>query len=165
MHLRSPSDFWLTLITFLVALLIAALLTLAAYAGIPSPRGNVSDYIGKLTKTEQGILTKKIEEVKGVKIVIAIVPDMGGEDVVTYATDMFNVWGIGSRKEDNGVLILLAMKERKIRIQTGYGTEGKLPDHVVKTIIDQKMVPQLAKGEFYVAFYSAITEIDKLTKE
>ncbi|MDI6704580.1 MAG: TPM domain-containing protein [bacterium] len=69
-------------------------------------------------------------------------------DINTYAVELYEDWGIGKKDKDNGVLVLLAMDERKVRIESGYGVEGILPDGLCGEIIRYKMVPYFKKGDF-----------------
>jgi uncharacterized protein len=76
------------------------------------------------------------------------VPDIGGEDYNEYATRLYAAWGIGKKGEDRGVLIFVTVKERKMRIETGYGMEGLIPDGLAGEIRDQYIVPYLKEDRF-----------------
>jgi uncharacterized protein len=81
-------------------------------------------------------------------LVVVTLPDLGGSDIETYATGLYENWGIGEKGEDRGVLILLAQKERRVRIETGYGAEGILPDGLVGQILDDYVTPWFKRGDF-----------------
>ena len=70
------------------------------------------------------------------------------EEYNLYANGLYKAWGIGKKGEDKGVLIFLTVKERKIRIETGYGVEGILPDGLVGEILDKYVVPFLKEGNY-----------------
>lgn len=152
---------------FFAAIVLLFVTAAATAAEIPSPKDVISDYTNTLDANQIRDLSLKAATIRmahKTQPVIAIVPDMGGEDVKKYANDMFKQWGIGKKGEDRGLLILVAKKERKIRIETGYGMEGDLPDSKTAMII-KKMGPDLSKGNYYVAFVIAFTEIDTMLKK
>jgi uncharacterized protein len=74
--------------------------------------------------------------------------DIGGEDYNEYANRLYETWGIGKKGEDKGVLIFVAIKERKMRIEVGYGLEGIIPDGLAGEIRDRYMIPYLKKDKF-----------------
>ena len=81
-------------------------------------------------------------------IVVVTVDSMGDNYIEDYAVRLFETWGIGKKGEDKGVLILNTIKEQEIRIETGYGVEGILPDGLLGTIRDQYLIPHLREGDF-----------------
>src|SRR6185503_4886307 len=90
------------------------------------------------------------------EIAVAIVPDMGGDYIENYAVKLFEDWKIGKAKQDNGVLLLVAVEERKLRIEVGYGLEGALPDSVAQSILDNEMTPRLRAGDYDGAVTAAV---------
>jgi len=117
----------------------------------PEPQGLVNDFANvipvdyerKLDQLTRGILGKT-----GAAVVVVTLPDLGGEDYNVYANRLYEAWGIGREKEDKGVLILVAVKERKMRIEVGYGLEGAIPDGLAGQIRDQQMVPYFKQNRF-----------------
>ncbi|HLZ18401.1 MAG TPA: TPM domain-containing protein [Smithellaceae bacterium] len=102
-------------------------------------------------------LAREILQKTGASVVVATVATMGeNEEVSMYVNGLYKAWGIGKKGEDRGVLIFLAVKERKIRIETGYGVEGVLPDGLVGEILDKYVVPHLRAGETGKAMYNAM---------
>lgn len=95
-------------------------------------------------------------------IVIVTIETLGGENLEEYANRLYEVWGIGRRGEDKGVLILNAIQDRKVRIETGYGLEGILPDGKVGQIIDDYMIPQLRQGNYGQAYLNAVIIIAQI---
>jgi uncharacterized protein len=87
------------------------------------------------------------------QICIVIVDDLAGMDEVTFATEIINQWGIGQKKLDNGILILVKPTgkegQRKLFIAVGYGLEGAIPDLATKQIREQQIVPYFKQGQFY----------------
>jgi uncharacterized protein len=83
------------------------------------------------------------------QIAIVIEESTEGEDIVTYSQRMAETWGIGQKSKDNGVLILIATTDRKLRIHTGYGAEIFLTDGMSRRIIDQVLIPSIKNGDYY----------------
>jgi len=89
-----------------------------------------------------------LQAAAGAEIAVVTVEDTSGEDTKAFATELFNLWGIGKAGEDSGVLVLLNMGERRIEIETGYGAEGVLTDAQVGRILDQSVIPAFKRGQF-----------------
>ncbi len=84
----------------------------------------------------------------GGEIAVVTVENTNGETPKEFATALFNYWGVGQKGKDNGVLVLLVMGRRRLEIETGYGTEGDLPDGKVGEIRDQYAIPAFKSGDF-----------------
>ena len=97
-------------------------------------------------KPEGYVSGRELREKTGAELTVVTLPDLGGEEVEPVAVDLFQAWGIGKKGTDEGVLILLASKERRVRIEVGYGLEGILPDGLCGSIIRRVMAPNLAAG-------------------
>ncbi len=111
-----------------VALMLGAAL---AAANFPALTGRVVDAASILSPVTTADLERKLadlEQKSGIQLVVATVPTLDGEEIEPYANDLFRFWKLGEAKKDNGVLLLIAPKERKIRIEVGYGLEGTLTD-------------------------------------
>ncbi len=117
----------------------------------PEPRGLVNDFANVIPVDDERQLdqiARRILEKTGAAVVVVTMPDLGGEDYNVYANRLYESWGIGREKEDKGVLILVAVKERKMRIEVGYGLEGAIPDGLAGQIRDQQMVPYFKQNRF-----------------
>ena len=117
----------------------------------PKRSGLVNDFASLIPAGEERMMENISREVlrkTGTAIVIATVDTVGDSDYETYANELYADWGIGKKGEDKGVLIFLTKKERKIKIETGYGVEGILPDGLVGQILDDYVVPFLKKGDY-----------------
>jgi uncharacterized protein len=79
---------------------------------------------------------------------VATVSSLGGSDIETYANQLFRRWGLGDRVKNNGVLLLVAPNERRVRIEVGYGLEGVLTDAISNVIIFNAMQPRFKAGDF-----------------
>ncbi len=98
------------------------------------------------------------------QIVVAVVNNMQSMDIVTYGVELFENWKIGNEEYDNGVLLLLSMEEREIRIEVGYGLEGAIPDGRAGEILDS-VTPDLSSGNYsdglLRAFYQIAQEVNE----
>ena len=128
----------------------------------PQPTGAVNDFAGVIpvdSKARMENLSTEILEKTGTAIVVATFKSLDGEEPDMYATDLYAAWGIGKKGKDKGVLILLAVQERKIRIETGYGVEGILPDGLVGSILDQYVVPFVKQGDYGQGLFSGMLAV------
>ena len=102
------------------------------------------------TKTKAYILEQsiKLDELSGAQLVVVTIDSTNGLPLEEYALDILRGWGIGSKDKNNGVLILLAVEDRKSRIEVGYGLEGALPDGKTGWIQDEFMIPYFSTGDY-----------------
>lgn len=141
---------------------------------IVSPTSNfyINDYANILSnETEEYIFNKSVElnNVDGTQIVVVTVPNLEGNSLEEYANELFNSWGIGSKKKNNGLLLLLALEEREFRVEVGEGLEGILPDGKTGRFQDDYIIPHLRNNDWntgikngYDAFYSEIVKMNNL---
>jgi uncharacterized membrane protein YgcG len=138
----------------------------------PQPQDNyVNDYAGLLTVRHAGKIRKsfaKLEERRGVEAVVVTINSIrdyptGDSTIESFATNLFNTWGIGHKEKNDGVLILVAVKDRECRIELGAGY-GTAYDSAMKSVIDRKMIPCFKKGDYSTEIYkAAFAAIGKLT--
>lgn len=134
---------------FLFSLLLVG--AWAAAARYPSPLGYVTDEAGLLdarSAAAVSALLSDLDQKAQAQMAVVTVKDMGGEDVEGYANGLFEAWGIGDKKTNRGVLLLVSAGDRKARIETGYGLEGILPDGLCGRILDQHLIPAFKRGDF-----------------
>ncbi len=152
--------------------LLAAFLTLLAagtafaYTSPGAPTGYVNDFAHALSpETKRSLDTElsQFEKDTSNEIAVAIVPDMGGDYIENYAVKLFEEWGVGKKDRDNGVLLVVAMQEHKLRIEVGYGLEGALPDSLAQRILDDEMTPRLRAGDTDGAVTAAVHAIESAT--
>lgn len=130
----------------------------------PNPPRLVNDAANVLSREQVAILEERLvalDDSTGNQIAIVIIPTLKGYDVADYANKLFRAWGIGGSKHNNGVLILVAMAEKKFRIEVGYGLEGAIPDITAGSIIDNDLRPNFINGDYYRGFDEAITSLGK----
>ncbi|MEK7777624.1 MAG: TPM domain-containing protein, partial [Chloroflexota bacterium] len=133
-----------------LALLVASASHTSAQE-FPPPTGFVSDYAGVFSddvKAQLEGLLRQFEQESTVEVVVVTVPDLQGESIEAYSVSLFEKWGIGKKGVDNGVLLLLATQDRKVRIEVGYGMEPYLTDGQVGRILDNEVIPDLKAGNF-----------------
>jgi len=114
------------------------------------PSNYVNDFAGVLDATTKGRLNDlcgRVEQKANAQIVLVTVKSTDGEDVFSYAVDLYQKWGIGKKGSDRGVLILLATQDRKFGASVGYGLEPILPDGKVGGF-RREAVPYLARGDY-----------------
>ena len=135
---------------------------LAAAEDFPRPAGAVNDFAGVVPadqKARMENLSREVLEKTGTAIVVAVIPTFGENEVNDYANRLYSAWGIGKKGQDKGVLLFVAVKERKMRIETGYGVEGILPDGLVGEIRDKYMIPFFRKGDYGQGLMNGMTAI------
>ena len=125
--------------------------TAVAYESPGIPSGFVNDFAGVLdneTKLALESDLKEFEKATTTEISVVTVQNLGGDYIENYAEKLFKEWGIGKAKEDNGVLLLIAMDERELRIEVGYGLEGALTDLESGQIIEKVITPKFRDSDF-----------------
>lgn len=128
----------------------------------PQPENAVNDFADVIPpeyESRMNQLAQALWDQTGTAVVVATFRDLGGEDPEGFANRLYEAWGIGKKGEDKGVLILVALKERRVRIETGYGVEGILPDAKVGGILDQHVVPFLRLGEYGKGLYNGMVAV------
>jgi uncharacterized protein len=132
-------------------LLFFPLAAVGEEASIPTPQGFVSDFANIIDPSTSRTLTNIIKELKektGAEIAIVTVETTQPLTAFDYAMKITETWKPGTKGKDNGIVFLVAIKDRKVRIATGYGIEGALPDGKVGAIQDQYIVPQFKQGNY-----------------
>lgn len=117
----------------------------------PSPVGAINDFAGVIPSDYKNSMERLAVETlqkTGVALVVATFPEIGDNALEDFVNRLYEAWGIGKKGEDKGILIFVAVKERKFRIETGYGVEGILPDGLVGRIRDQYAIPYLRRGDY-----------------
>ena len=150
--------------TFLF-LVVGAMLVgqaLTAQTEIPKVEQRVNDFTNTLSfnewKSIENML-KKFEDSSSTQIVVLMVDSLKGQAIEDYAVKVFEKNKIGQAKKDNGVLVVVAKDEHKIKIEVGYGLEGVLTDALCEQIIDKEMIPQFKDANFYGGILTGVTSI------
>lgn len=142
-------------------------MTLLAYVSPGQPSGFVNDFAGILNSEEKISLETKLmqfEKDSGNEISVAIIKSLEDDTIEDYAVNLFSDWGIGKKDNDNGILLLIAMDERKMRIEVGYGLEGALTDIQSASIIADTIRPAFQRGDYYLGIDMAVDNMISATK-
>ena len=136
---------------------------------VPKPGTYVGDYAGVIPNAvEQQLITHlaELESKTTAEVDVLTVDTTGGVPIEDFAIDLAEKWGIGQKSKDNGVLIVVAVKDRKYRIEVGYGLEGALPDAFCHNVARVYFVPYLRRGQLGEGLRLATLEItDSIAKE
>ena len=114
------------------------------------PSGWVNDYAGVIDGANSAKITSLIGELQEkttAEIAVVTITSLESQNLEDFTNRLFAGWGIGKKGKDNGVMILVAVNERKIRIETGYGVEGVIPDGAAGAIIREDMAPYFRSGD------------------
>ena len=138
--------------SILVAAAVFAFATLVAFAlDYPSLTGRVVDQADVINAQSRGALETKLKELEdksSIQLVVATVKSLQGSDIETYANGLFRFWKLGQAQKNNGVLLLVAPAEHKVRIEVGYGLESTLTDALSSVIIASAIIPRFKAGDF-----------------
>jgi len=135
----------------LILLLILPSPALAADPKFPALTGRVVDDAGILSASTQSELTGMMaahERAAGEQVVVVTLDSLQGYTIEDYGYRLGRYWGIGQKGKNNGVLLIVAPKEHKVRIEVGYGLEGTLTDATSRTIIESNILPAFKRGDF-----------------
>lgn len=131
--------------------LLMAFVSSAAWAQLPArPEGPIADYANVLPPADEATLDARLREytaATGRAVIVATVPSLDGEEIEPYAQRMAEAWGIGGAESENGVLLLVAPAERKVRIHTARGVQERMTDIMSGRIIRDVIVPRFKAGD------------------
>jgi uncharacterized protein len=124
----------------------------AELVAIPELKTRVTDLTQTLSQAQQAQLEQKLaafEVKKGSQIAVLIIPTTQPEDIAQYSIRVTDAWKLGRAKPDDGILLLVAKDDKKLRIEVGYGLEGAIPDLTAKRVISEIISPKFKQGDFY----------------
>jgi uncharacterized protein len=130
----------------------------------PNPPRLVNDVAGVLSPEQREILEQKLvalDDSTSNQIAVVLIKTLGDNSIEDYATKLFRSWGIGNKKTNNGILIIAAIDDRKMRIEIGYGLEGAIPDVVAASIYRNELVPEFRQENYYRGLDKAINALTK----
>ncbi|TDQ10380.1 TPM domain-containing protein [Pedobacter metabolipauper] len=152
----------------IAALFLITLASLSFAQEFPAKPGKlVNDYTNTLSSSQVQQLEQKLvafNDSTSTQIAIAIVKTVGDYDINEYTLELGRKWGVGQAGKNNGIMIVVAVGDRKISIQTGYGLEGVLPDVYSKRIIENDIKPYFKAGDYYQGLEAGTNAIIKYTK-
>jgi len=158
---------WWLLCTLLLAVLAWQPLAAQGIPPRPNPPRLVNDLAGMLSADEAATLERKLvayNDSSSSQIAVVTIPTLGDNEIADYGQQLYESWGIGQKGKDNGILLLVAEKEHRARIQTGYGLEGAVPDALAKRIITNTIVPAFKQERYYDGLNTATDELMALSR-
>jgi len=150
------------LLYFIIFLFLAGVLSAQNVLPRPNPPRLVVDDAHVLTAPQLQILEQKLDafnDTTSNQIAVVTIPTLNDVPVEDYAVKLFREWGIGGSKHNNGVLILVARDDHKIKIEVGYGLEGAITDVMSKDIIENDLAPNFRNGDYYRGFDQATNSL------
>jgi uncharacterized membrane protein YgcG len=133
----------------------------------PAPRGRVTDVAQALdaaTQEKLRALLADLERRTTVEMAVVVVSSTAPLTPKQYVTELFNRWGVGKRGADSGVMLLLAVQDRRVEVETGYGVEGILPDGRVGKIIRSTMLPHFRQNRWGEGLLAGVQELARILR-
>lgn len=127
----------------------------------------VTDYTNTLSPGDKSALENKLvafNDSTSTQIAVVILKSVGSYDIGQYGVSLGRAWGIGSKGKNNGILVLVAIDDHKVTIQTGYGAEVAVPDAITSQIIQEDIKPNFKQGNYYAGLDAATTSLMKYMK-
>ena len=156
------------MLRILAGITIIGILASGALAlDVPKLEARVTDQAGLLTPEQISALDAKLRDLEttdSTQIAILIIPSLEGESLEDYSERVATAWRLGQKGRDNGALLFIAMKERKVRIEVGYGLEATLTDALTRRIIQSAIVPNFREGSYYQGIDAAATAIIQVVR-
>lgn len=148
----------------MAAAFLAVVLTAVAWAqvAVPPLSSRVTDLTGALTASQQAALEERLaafEKRKGSQLAVLLVPTTQPEAIEQYAIRVAEQWKVGRKGVDDGAILVVALKDRAVRIEVGYGLEGVLPDVIAKRIVEESIVPRFRNGDFFGGIDAGLSRV------
>jgi uncharacterized membrane protein YgcG len=141
------------------------LMTLSLTFAQPSEKDWVNDYTGLLNPQQKTILSAEmqaLEDSVGSQLVVMVIDTLEGMDISEFSLLIANSWGIGRKDFDDGVLVVLSMKDRQMRIEVGLGLEKIISNETAEEIIVSEMIPEFREQKFFEGLLAAVNRIKTL---
>ena len=149
----------------LLALVLASPVQAQSPQPVPQLDSRVTDLTGTLTAGQQAEIEQKLaafEQRKGAQVALLIVPTTAPEAIEQYSIRVVDAWKLGREQADDGALLLVALQDRQLRIETGRGLEGVLPDAIARRIIDDTIKPLFRQGDIFGGVSAGLAQIMKV---
>lgn len=154
-----------------LAALCFALLPLLGWSAnevaLPALTERVTDLTGTLSAEDKAGLTASLatlEKDKGAQIAIVLLPTTQPESIEQFGIRLAEAWKIGRKGVDDGVIIIVAKDDRRMRIEVGHGLEGAIPDAIAKRIVAEQMAPRFREGDFAGGLRATVATLDKVIR-
>ena len=151
-----------SLVLSFLLLCLLGLGTALAQQAVPALSAHVVDTSGTLAAAQRDALEAKLsefEKASGSQVVVLLVPSTQPEDIASYANRVANTWKIGRKAIGDGLLLIVAVQDRKLRIEVAKSLEGAIPDLAAKQIIDQAITPRFKQGDYAGGIDAGLTRI------
>jgi uncharacterized protein len=143
--------------------------SILSFAATPEPPSTPPNYVVDLAgiirddvEAQLNAYLRELEQKTTAQVVVLTIRSLDGEDISGFSLRMAEKWKLGQKGKDNGVLITVAVQDRKYRFETGYGLEGILPDSLVGSIGRQYLVPYFRKGDYSTGIFYATLEVVRI---
>jgi len=139
--------------------------TIRAQVEIPELLHRVTDLTATLSSQQTTALENRLaafETKKGSQIAVLIVPTTQPEDIAQFSIRVAEAWKIGRKNIDDGVILIVAKEDRKLRLEVGYGLEGAIPDAIAKRVITETITPFFKKGDYAGGIEAGVTQLMQL---
>ena len=161
------SNHRIALTVALIALLWSTSAAAMSVEEVPNPRDRnewVSDTVDVIPSAIESQINDRLDTLEhdlGVEVAVVTVQQVDTPTPKDFATELFNHWGIGKASKDNGLLVLLVLGDRRLEMETGYGTEAVLTDGWLKRMQQEKMVPKLKADKYGEGLRAGVAAADK----
>jgi uncharacterized protein len=138
-----------------------------ADVAVPPLKARVTDLTGTLNSQQQAELESRIaayEKRRGSQIAVLMLPTTKPEEIEQYSIRVAEAWKIGRKGVDDGLILVVAKADRRLRIEVGYGLEGAIPDSVAKRVIDERITPRFRDGDFYGGVRDGVDQLIRLAE-
>ena len=146
---------------------IAFLAPAHADVAIPALKSQVTDLTGTLTAEQKNTLEQRLaafESAKGSQIAVLMLSSTKPEEIEQFSIRVAEAWKIGRKGTDDGLILVVAKDDRRLRIEVGYGLEGAIPDAVAKRVISETITPRFKAGDFYGGISAGVDQLIKLVE-
>jgi uncharacterized protein len=135
---------------------------------VPPLRGRVNDYAGVMQRSQVQTLEVQLAQLErdtGHQVALLTVPTLEGEDIEGFSIRVAENWKIGKKGFDDGVILVVAVKDRRLRLEVGYGLEGVLPDAIAKRITSDYIVPYFRSQEYGAGIVAGMDAVQKILRQ
>lgn len=154
---------------FLISCSLISFCVLSSFAAVPEPPSAPSNYVVDLAgiikddiEAQLNTYLKELEQKTTAQVVVLTVQSLDGEDIEGFSLRMAEKWKLGQKGKDNGLLITVALQDRRYRFETGYGLEGILPDSLLGSIGRQYFIPYFRKGDYSTGIFNATLAVVRI---
>lgn len=138
-----------------------------ADVAIPALKSRVTDLTGTLTAEQKNTLEQRLaafETAKGSQIAVLMLSSTKPEEIEQFSIRVAEAWKIGRKGTDDGLILVVAKDDRRLRVEVGYGLEGAIPDAVAKRVISETITPRFKAGDFYGGISAGVEQLIKLVE-